>query len=92
MKVKVFTTQLCPPLCDPMDDRPLGSSVLVILQHEYWTGQPFSSTGDLPKPRIELGSPTLQAESLLFEPPGKPLLLLVVVLHKIMPVKISISW
>ena len=27
--------------------------------------------GDLPNPGMELGSPTLQADSLLFEPPGK---------------------
>ena len=34
---------------------------------------PFS--GDLPDPGIEPGSPALQADSLLPEPPGKPLLL-----------------
>ena len=61
-------------------------------RQEYWSGLPCPSPGDLPHPEIEPGSPALLAESLLFEPPGKPLLLLVVVLHKIMPVKISISW
>ena len=30
-----------------------------------------SPPGDLPKPGIELGSPTLQADALLTEPPGK---------------------
>ena len=30
------------------------------------------SSGDLPNPEIELRSPTLQAESLPSEPPGKP--------------------
>ena len=39
---------------------------------EYWSGLPFPSPGDLPDPRIELGSPELQADSLLTEPPGKP--------------------
>ena len=34
---------------------------------------PFS--GDLPDPGIEPGSPALQADSLMSEPPGKPLLL-----------------
>ena len=32
---------------------------------------PFPSPGDLPDPGIEPGSPTLQADSLLSEPPGK---------------------
>ena len=37
---------------------------------------PFPSPGDLPDPGIELRSPTLQADSLPFEPPGKPVLVL----------------
>ena len=41
-------------------------------RQEYWGGLPFPSPGDLPDPRIELGSLTLQADSLLSEPPGKP--------------------
>ena len=32
----------------------------------------FLSAGDLPDPRIEPGSPPLQADSLPSEPPGKP--------------------
>ena len=40
---------------------------------EYWSGLPFPSPGDLPNPGIELQSPTLQADSLPSEPPGKPL-------------------
>ena len=35
-------------------------------------GLPFPSLGDLPNPGIKPGSPTLQADALLFEPPGKP--------------------
>ena len=38
---------------------------------EYWSGQPFPSSGDLPNPGIEPRSPTLQADSLPAEPPGK---------------------
>ena len=38
---------------------------------EYWSGLPFPSPGDLPKPGIEPGSPALQADSLPAEPPGK---------------------
>ena len=40
---------------------------------EYWGGQPFPSPGYLPHPGIKPGSPTLQANSLLTEPAGKPL-------------------
>ena len=38
---------------------------------EYWSGLPFPSPGDLPDPGIEPGSPTLQADALTSEPPGK---------------------
>ena len=41
-------------------------------RQEYWSGLPFCSAGNLPDPGIESGSPTLQADSLLSEPPGKP--------------------
>ena len=39
---------------------------------EYWSGQPFPSPGDLPNPGTEPRVPTLQADSLPSEPPGKP--------------------
>ena len=39
---------------------------------EYWSQYPFPSPRDLPNPRIELRSPTLQVDSLPAEPPGKP--------------------
>jgi hypothetical protein len=42
-------------------------------RQEYWSGLPFPSLGDLPDPGIEPGSPTLQTDSLLSEPPGKPI-------------------
>ena len=38
---------------------------------EYWSGLPFPSLGDLPDPGIKPGFLTLQADSLLSEPPGK---------------------
>ena len=41
-------------------------------RQEYWSGLPFPSPGDLPDPRIEPGFPTLQIDTLLSEPPGKP--------------------
>ena len=49
---------------------------------------PFPSPGDLPHPGIEPGSPALQADALLSEPPGKPggdgvviIILFVMLLH-----------
>ena len=41
-------------------------------RQEYWSGLPFPSPGDLPDPEIEPGSPTLEADTLTSEPPGKP--------------------
>ena len=41
-------------------------------RQEYCSGLPFPSPGDLPHPGIEPGSPSLQADSLLSEPLGKP--------------------
>ena len=40
-------------------------------RQEYWSGSPFPSPRDLPKPGIEPGWPALQADALLSEPPGK---------------------
>ena len=37
-------------------------------RQEFWSVLPFPSPGDLPDPGIELGSPTLQADSLSSEP------------------------
>ena len=44
--------------------------------HENWSGWPIPSPGDLPDPGLELGSPTMQADSLPAELPGSPLLTL----------------
>ena len=41
-------------------------------RQEYWSGLPFPSPGDLPDPGIEPRSPTLEADTLTSEPPGKP--------------------
>ena len=48
---------------------------------EYWSGLPFPSPGDLPRPGIEpvsLVSPELAGRFFTTEPPGKPHLHLVV--------------
>ena len=62
--------QSCPTLGDPIDYGLPGSSVHGIFQAGIleWVVIPFSR--DLPDPGIELSSPALQADSLLFEPPG----------------------
>ena len=37
-------------------------------RQEYWSGLPFPPPGELPNPRIEPKSPSLQADSLLSQP------------------------
>ena len=41
-------------------------------RQEYWSELPCPPPGDLPNPGVKPGSPTLQADSLPSEPPGKP--------------------
>ena len=48
-------------------------SVHGILQASYWSRLPFPYPGDLPDPGIEPRSPALWEDSLLSEPPGKPI-------------------
>ena len=43
-------------------------------RQEYWSGLPFPSPGDISNPGIKPGSPALQADSLLTELQGKPIL------------------
>ena len=40
-------------------------------RQQSWSGLPFPSPGDLPKPGIEPRSPALQTDALPSEPPGK---------------------
>ena len=70
--VYVLVGQSCPTLCDPMDYSLPGSSVHGIPQERIleWVAIPFS--GDLPNPAFKPRSSTLWADSLPFEPPGKP--------------------
>ena len=42
-------------------------------RQEYWSGLPFPSPGDIPNSGVEPGAPAVQADSLPYEPPGKPL-------------------
>ena len=49
-----------------------GSCPWGFSRQEYWSGLPCSPPGDLPNPGIKPRSPTLEADSLQSEPPGKP--------------------
>ena len=70
--VKVLVTQSHLTLGKPIDCGPSGSSDHGILHTRIFQCVPFPSPGDLLhsvfKPRFS----ALQADSLLFEPPGKP--------------------
>ena len=69
----VCAAQSCPILCDSWDCSLPGSFLLSLefSRQEYWSGLPFPSQGSS-QPRDQTWSPTLQADSLPSEPPGKP--------------------
>ena len=67
MKSESEVAQLCPTLHDPMDPPSMR-----FFQARVWNGLPFPCPVDLSDPGIEPGSPTLQADPLLSESPGKP--------------------
>ena len=68
--LKVLVTRSCLTLCNPMDCSPPYSPVHGILRARIleWVAIPFSRVSPWPKP----GSPALQADYLLSEPPGSP--------------------
>ena len=68
----VLVAQSCLTLCDPITVPCQASLSVGFSRQEYWSGLPFHSPGDLLDPGIEPRSPILQADSLQFEPPGKP--------------------
>ena len=66
-------TQSCQTLCDPMDCSLPGSSVRGDSPGKNTgVGCHALLQGNLSNPGIQPKSPTLQADSLLSEPPGKP--------------------
>ena len=64
-RVRLFTTSLTVAYQAPPSTE--------FSRHMYWSGWPFPSPGDFPDPGIEPGSPAWQPDTLLFEPPGKPI-------------------
>ena len=74
--MKMLVSQWCPILLDPMDCSSPGTVTPLSMEfsrQEYWSGLPCPSPGDLPDLGIEPGSPSLQANSLMSESPGRPL-------------------
>ena len=57
--------------CDPMDCSHQAPLSMGFSRQEYWSQLPFPSPGDLPEAGIKPRSPTLQADALTSEPPGK---------------------
>ena len=71
--VIIYSLSLVQLFCDPMVT--VGHQAPLCMgfsRQEYWSRLPFPSPRDLPDPGIEPRFPTLQADSLLSEPPGKP--------------------
>ena len=66
-----LVAKLCLTLMTPWTITRQAPLSLGFSRQEYWSGLPFPSPGELPNPGIEPRSPTLQADALLSEPPGK---------------------
>ena len=64
LKIHVlFCTQLCLTFCDPMDCSLPGPLSTGFSRQEYWSGLPFPSPGNLPKPGVEPRSRASQNDS-----------------------------
>ena len=68
----ILVTQSCLTLCDPGTIACQAPPSMGFSRQEYWSRLPFPSPGDHPNQGSEPRSPTLQADSLPSEPPGKP--------------------
>ena len=53
-------------------EEPVRLQSMEFSRQEYWSWLPCPFPGDLPDPGIKPRSPALQADSLPFEPSGKP--------------------
>ena len=67
-EVKVWVTQSCLTLYSPMDCRTPAPLCTGFSRQEYWSHSLLQ--GIFLNPGIKPGSPALQADSLLSEPPG----------------------
>ena len=66
----VLVTQSCPLFVTPWTVARQTPLSMGFSRQEYWSGVALPSPGDLPSPRTEPRSPTVQADSLPFELPG----------------------
>ena len=57
----------CPTLATPWTVACQAPLSMGFSRQKYWSGLPFPSPGDLPKPGIKPGSLALQADSLLIK-------------------------
>ena len=71
MKVKVKSLSCVQLFATPFTIAYQAPPSMEFSSQEYWSELPFPSPGNLPDPGIEPESPTLQADSLLCESPGK---------------------
>ena len=71
MKVKVKSLSLVWLFATPWTVTYQASPSMGFSRQEYWSGLPFPSSGDLPNPGIEPGSPALEADALTSEPPAR---------------------
>ena len=70
--VQVLVAQSCPAFATPWTVAHQAPLSMEFSRQEYWNGLSFPFPGDLPDPGIKYRSPTLQADSLPSELPGKP--------------------
>ena len=68
-----LVTKLCPTFAIPRTVALQVSLSMGFSSQEYCSGLPFPSPGHLPDLGMDPGSPALQEDCLLSEPPGKPL-------------------
>ena len=68
-----LVTKLCPTPVTPWTVACQASLSIGFSRQEYWSGLPFPYPGDLLNSGTELGSPTLQADSLLTATRSVPL-------------------
>ena len=71
---KVKSLSRVPLFATPRTVAHQASPSMGFSRQEYWSGLPFPSPGDLPDPGIKPRSPTLEADTLTSEPPGKPII------------------
>ena len=71
MKVKVKSLSCVRLFATPWTAAKQAPPSMGFSRQEYWSGLPFPSPGDLPKPGIKPRSPALQTDSLQTKPPGK---------------------